>query len=46
MNRAQRTTHGLVWLILAPALIGLVVWGIFARPDLTQPDPPAAGAQP
>ncbi|MFK7931028.1 MAG: hypothetical protein AB8H79_22775 [Myxococcota bacterium] len=46
MNKAQRVTHRVVWLIMAPALVGFVLWGIFAGPDLVQPDPPASAVTP
>ena len=31
MNRAQRRTHRLLWLVLAPVLLALVAYAVVAR---------------
>lgn len=43
MNRAQRRTHRLLWLVLAPVLVALVAYAVASRVQYpAQPTPEGA----
>jgi len=46
MTPAQRRTHLLAWLLLAPLLVGAAVAIVLLAPDPVAPPPPVRGATP